>query len=160
MATASIILLNRNAPLEGSSIYTSECVSVILEISVISSTWWSHRRFAFCQRRHFLQCQIGSRHEPLSSAATSALHIHPRASLILAPAPTLAHTHTHKQKTHTYTYTQMHTLWYVHAQGTKYAYKHVLWLRKWKKTNNLFVMSGLKRNGGVSNLDLKQANSS
>lgn len=91
MATASIILFNRNAALEGSSIYTSVYVYTILKIPVISSTWWPRSRFAFCQRRHFLQCQMGSRRKPLSWAATSALHIHPRASLILALRP---HTHT------------------------------------------------------------------
>lgn len=136
MATASIILLNRNAPLEGSSIYTSVYVYIILKISVISSTWWPHRRFAFRQKRHFLQCQMGSRHKPLSSAATSALHIHPRASLILALRPhSYSPIHT-RQKTHTHTYTQMHAHRYVHMQRTEHTYKHmhVLWLRKWKKT--------------------------
>lgn len=103
MATASVILLNRNGPLQGSRLYTTLYAYIILKIPVISSTWWPHRRFAFCQRQHFLQCQMGSRRKPLSSAATSALHIHPRASLILAPRPhthSPAHTHTHKQKTH------------------------------------------------------------
>lgn len=134
MATASIILFNRNAALEGSSIYTSVYVYIILKIPVISSTWWPRSRFAFCQRRHFLQCQMGSRRKPLSSAATSALHIHPRASLILALRPhTLSRAHT-KQKTHTHTYLHaQHT----HVQRTQHTHKHVLGLRKCKKQKQL-----------------------
>lgn len=154
MATASNILLNRNAPLEGSSIYTSVYVYIILKISVISSTWWPHRHFAFCQRRHFLQCQMGSRHNPLSSAATSALHIHPRASLILALRPhSHSPPHTHKQKIHTPIYTQMQTHRYVHTQRAEHACKHVRWLRKWKKQNNLVRQAW--RGTRFSNLHLK-----
>ena len=152
MATASIILLNRNAPLEGSNIYTSVYVYIILKISVISSTWWPHRRFAFCQRRHFLQCQMGSRREPLNLAATSALHIHPRASLILALRPhTLSLKRTQTENAHLPTCTDVCTC----TLRIDHTYKHLLWLRKCKKT--VYLLCQDWKGTGVSDL---QANSS
>lgn len=139
MATASIILLNRNAPLEGSSIHTSVYVYIILKISVISSTWWPHRRFAFCQRRHFLQCQMGSRRKPLSSAATSALHIHPRASLILAPRPH-SHSAAHTQTENTHTRRPTHKRTRMCARGTEHTYKTCTVIKEVKKKQFIYYV--------------------
>lgn len=154
MATASIILLNRNGPLEGSSIYTSLYVYIILKIPVISSTWWPHRRFAFCQRQHFLQCRMGSRHKPLSSAGTSALHIHPRASLILALRP---HTHspTHTQTENTPTY--MHCTCIEMCTPTGLS---VYTCTKLGSEKKVYLLYQAWRGTRVSDLHLKQANTS
>lgn len=62
--------------------------------------------FASCQRRHFLQCQIGSRHKPLSWLL-HLLYIFITSLFSSCPAPTHTHTHTHKERKHPPTYTQM-----------------------------------------------------
>lgn len=74
--------------------------------------------FASCQRRHFLQCQIGSRHKPLSWLL-HLLYIFITSLFSSCPAPT----HTQREKTHTHLHTNAPHK-YVHTQRTVHTYRH------------------------------------